>query len=119
MGGMPPVTPSPRSGGAPGTRAAGGGGPGPSAAAGAAPRLWRVRRLGTPREALRLEAAPARPPGPGEARVEVGAGGLNFPDLLLCAGRDQERPALPFSPGFEAAGIVAEAGDGAAVAAGQ
>jgi NADPH:quinone reductase len=83
------------------------------------PRSWQVHRLGPPREALRLDAVPARPPGPGEARVEIGAVGLNFPDLLLCAGRYQERPPLPFAPGYEAAGVVAEAGDGAAVAPGQ
>jgi NADPH2:quinone reductase len=106
---MPPVTPSPRSGRRPGATA------GPAAA----PRSWRVRQLGTPREALRLEPGPARSPGPGEARVEVGAVGLNFPDLLLCAGRYQERPPLPFSPGFEAAGVVAEAGDGSALTPGQ
>ena len=106
---MPSVTPSPGSGGRSGTTAA------PRAAA----RSWRVRQLGAPRQALRLEAFPARPPGPGEARVEVGAVGLNFPDLLLCAGRYQECPPLPFSPGFEAAGVVAEAGDGTALTPGQ
>jgi NADPH2:quinone reductase len=74
-------------------------------------RSWRVRSLGPPREALRLEEAQPRPPGPGEVRVAVGAVGLNFPDLLLCAGRYQERPELPFSPGYEAAGTVAAAGD--------
>ncbi|MGH3233157.1 MAG: NADPH:quinone oxidoreductase family protein [Streptosporangiaceae bacterium] len=82
-------------------------------------RSWRVHRLGTPQQALRLEASPTRRPGPGEARVSVAAVGLNYPDLLLCAGRYQERPSLPFSPGFEAAGLVAEAGEGAAVMPGQ
>lgn len=88
-------------------------------AASRTPRSWRVHRLGPPEQALSLDPVPPRPPGPGEARVEVGAAGLNFPDLLLCAGRYQERPPLPFSPGYEAAGIVAEAGPGAGVAAGQ
>ncbi|HEY7011308.1 MAG TPA: NADPH:quinone oxidoreductase family protein [Streptosporangiaceae bacterium] len=83
------------------------------------PRSWRVRQLGPPEQALRLEPGPAREPGPGEARVEIGAVGLNFPDLLLCAGRYQVRPDLPFSPGFEAAGVVAEAGPDATVAPGQ
>jgi NADPH:quinone reductase len=73
---------------------------------------WRVHRLGTPAEALRLEERPARDPGPGEVQVRVEAVGLNHPDLLLCAGRYQERPALPFSPGFEAAGTVVAAGPG-------
>ena len=106
---MSSVTPPPGTGRRSGT----------TAAPGAAPRSWQVRQLGTPREALRLEVRPARRPGAGEARVEVGAVGLNFPDLLLCAGRYQERPPLPFSPGFEAAGVVAEAGDGTALRAGQ
>jgi NADPH:quinone reductase len=50
--------------------------------------------------------------------IDVGAVGLNFPDLLLCAGRYQERPELPFCPGYEAAGVVAEAGEGSGFAAG-
>jgi len=82
-------------------------------------RSWQVRRLGPPDEALHLAEVPARPPGPGEVRVAVGAVGLNFPDLLLCAGRYQERPDLPFSPGYEAAGVVAAAGEGSAFAEGQ
>lgn len=82
-------------------------------------RSWRVHRLGTPAEALRLDGVEARPPGPGEARVAVGAIGLNFPDLLVCAGHYQERPEPPFSPGFEAAGTVVEVGPGAPVAVGQ
>jgi NADPH2:quinone reductase len=84
--------------------------PGPDAA----PRAWRVRRLGAPRDALRLEPSAVRRPGPGEALVAVEAAGVNFPDLLVCAGRYQERPALPFTPGFEAAGVVLEAGPGSA-----
>jgi len=84
-----------------------------------APRSWLVRKLGTPASALALEPARPRPPGPGEARVAIGAVGLNFPDLLLCAGRYQERPELPFSPGFEAAGVVTEAGPDADLSPGQ
>jgi len=83
-----------------------------------APRSWLVRRLGAPADALALEPARPRPPGPGEARVAIGAVGLNFPDLLLCAGRYQERPDLPFSPGFEAAGVVTETGPGAGLSPG-
>ena len=43
---------------------------------------------------------------------------LNYPDLLLCAGRYQEHPELPFSPGYEAAGTVRAAGRGTALAPG-
>lgn len=78
-----------------------------------------MHRLGPPREALRLDTVPERAPGPGEARVRVAAVGLNFPDLLLCAGRYQERPPLPFSPGFEAAGTVVDTGPDSALRPGQ
>jgi NADPH:quinone reductase len=73
-------------------------------------RRWRVRALGSPEQALRLESAPVRTPAPDQVVVKVAAVGLNFPDLLLCAGRYQERPPLPFSPGYEAAGTIAAAG---------
>src|SRR5262249_20059145 len=33
---------------------------------------------------------------------------INFADLLLVSGQYQERPALPFTPGMEAAGTVSE-----------
>lgn len=82
-------------------------------------RLWRVRALGSPEQALRLESVPVRAPGPGEVVVRVAAVGLNFPDLLLCAGRYQERPPLPFSPGYEAAGTIERAGARAGLTAGQ
>ncbi|HEU4567556.1 MAG TPA: NADPH:quinone oxidoreductase family protein [Marmoricola sp.] len=80
---------------------------------------WQVTRLGPPEEALSLSEQPVRAPGPGEAQVAVEAVGLNHPDLLLCAGRYQERPQLPFSPGFEAAGTVVETGPGCGVELGQ
>jgi NADPH2:quinone reductase len=76
------------------------------------PRAWQVQQLGPPEDALRLVAAAPRPPGPGEATVDVEAVGLNFPDLLLCSGGYQERPPLPFSPGYEAAGMVVATGPG-------
>lgn len=75
-------------------------------------RAWRVHRHGTPYDALRLDEVPTPQPAAGEVRVLVEAIGLNFPDLLLCRGAYQERPDLPFTPGFEAAGTVVDA-DGA------
>ena len=55
-----------------------------------------------------------RPPAPGEGEVlvEIDAAGVNFADLLMVAGRYQMRPPLPFSPGFEVAGVVADVGAG-------
>lgn len=80
---------------------------------------WRVHRFGVPHDALRLDRIPVRAPGPGEATVRISAVGLNFPDLLLCAGTYQERPEPPFVPGYEAAGVVESAGPGSSFAAGQ
>ncbi len=51
-------------------------------------------------------------PGPGEVLVAVLACGLNFADTLLAAGRYQEKPALPFSPGMEVCGRVTALGPG-------
>jgi NADPH:quinone reductase len=57
-----------------------------------------------------LEVADIAPPvlGAGEIRVKVAASGVNFADLLMIAGKYQENPPLPFSPGFEVAGTVEE-----------
>ena len=50
--------------------------------------------------------------------VEVHAAGVSFPELLQTRGRYQIRPALPFVPGSEIAGIVREASSDASVAVG-
>jgi NADPH2:quinone reductase len=79
---------------------------------------WRVHELGAPGDVLRWEDTPDPRPGPGEVLVRVDAVGLNFADVLLCAGQYQERPPLPFTPGLEIAGTVLETGEGAGFAAG-
>lgn len=61
---------------------------------------------------LALEEIPRPKPGPGELLVEVRAAALNFPDALIPQGLYQVRPPLPFSPGGEFSGIVAEVGEG-------
>lgn len=50
--------------------------------------------------------------GPGEAVVDVMAAGFNFPDTLIVQGLYQVKPDRPFSPGGEAAGVVAAVGEG-------
>ena len=42
--------------------------------------------------------------------VQVGACGLNYVDALMCAGRYQIKPQLPFTPGSELAGTVVATG---------
>jgi NADPH:quinone reductase len=48
----------------------------------------------------------------GEAIVKIAATGVNFPDLLMCQGKYQLKPDLPFSPGMEIAGEIVAFGDG-------
>jgi NADPH2:quinone reductase len=61
-----------------------------------------------------LLLADVRPPvcGPGQVRIAVEAIGVNFADLLMIRGLYQVKPPFPFSPGFEVAGTVIEAGAG-------
>ncbi len=76
-------------------------------------RAWRVRELGDPEEALKLEEIEDPSPEPGEVVVKVEAAALNFFDILLCRGEYQERPELPFTLGAEVSGTVSEVGEGA------
>ncbi len=65
-----------------------------------------------PIDQLRLEEIADPHPGPGQAVVEVRAASINFPDALIVQGHYQVKPALPFSPGAELAGVVREVGEG-------
>ena len=73
------------------------------------PRAVVCREPG-PLERLSFEEMPSRAPGSGEVRVAIEAVGINFPDLLIVQNLYQYKPPLPFTPGVEAAGIVAEVG---------
>jgi NADPH:quinone reductase len=53
---------------------------------------------------------PTPEPAPSEVRVAIRAASLNFPDLLVVQGKYQFKPALPFVPGSEYAGIVEAVG---------
>lgn len=72
-------------------------------------QAMRVEALGAP---LVLAKVPRPEPGPGEVRLRVRACGLNFADTLMLAGRYQEKPPLPFSPGLEVCGTVEALGPG-------
>jgi NADPH:quinone reductase len=74
-------------------------------------RAVRVHELSGP-SALRVDDVPDLVPGPGQVRIDVRAAGVNFPDILQTRGQYQFKPALPFSPGGEAAGVVGAIGDG-------
>ena len=68
-------------------------------------------RAGTPDD-LTLADLPDPVAGPGQAVVRVEAVALNFFDLLIIAGQYQYKPAFPFSPGAEFAGLVESLGPG-------
>lgn len=63
-------------------------------------------------EALRWTELPTPEPAPGQVRIAVHAASLNFPDLLTVQAKYQVKPALPFVPGSEFAGVVEAVGDG-------
>lgn len=48
----------------------------------------------------------------GEVRLRVAACGVNFPDVLIVQGKYQFKPDLPFAPGGEVSGTIAEVGPG-------
>jgi NADPH2:quinone reductase len=74
-------------------------------------QAWQVTASGDPAEVLSVRTVAAPVAGPGQVVIDVKAAGLNFADILMCQGRYQERPALPFTPGLELAGTVAAVGD--------
>ena len=65
-----------------------------------------------PPEEMELRDVPAPVAGPGQVLITVKACGVNFPDVLMLADKYQFKPALPFAPGGEVAGVVKALGDG-------
>ena len=63
-------------------------------------------------DALVWKELPTPTPQAGEVLVEIKAASLNFPDLLIVQNKYQMKPALPFVPGSEFAGVVQAVGDG-------
>ena len=66
-----------------------------------------------PPEDLAVDDVADPTPGPGQLLVRVHAAAVNFPDVLLIAGKYQVKIPVPFTPGSELAGEVVAAGDGA------
>lgn len=74
----------------------------------------RFERFGPP-EVLSVGTVPEPHAGPGEVRIRVRTAGVSPVDLAIRAGKSRSPIALPHIPGVDAAGIVDEAGPGAAV----
>jgi NADPH2:quinone reductase len=64
-----------------------------------------------PPENLVLEEVPSPSIKPNEVLLDVHAASVNFPDTLIIEGKYQFKPPFPFSPGGEAAGVVAAVGE--------
>ena len=63
-------------------------------------------------DALEWKELPTPQPKAGEVLIEIKAASLNFPDLLIVQNKYQMKPALPFVPGSEFAGVVQAMGEG-------
>ena len=63
-------------------------------------------------DALIWKELPTPQPKAGEVLIEIRAASLNFPDLLIVQNKYQMKPALPFVPGSEYAGVVQAVGEG-------
>jgi NADPH2:quinone reductase len=71
-----------------------------------------VETFGGP-EVMRLADVPAPSPGPGQVLVAVKAAGVNPVDTYVRSGTYPPVPALPYTPGWDGAGIVEAVGEGA------
>jgi NADPH2:quinone reductase len=63
-------------------------------------------------ETLILDELPDPVAAPGEIVIDIQAAGVNFPDVLIIQDKYQFKPALPFTPGNEFAGVVRSVGPG-------
>ncbi len=71
----------------------------------------RIHEFGDPK-VMRLEEVPDPKPGPGQVLVRVRAIGVNPVETYMRSGNYPRKPALPFTPGMDAAGVVEAAGEG-------
>jgi NADPH2:quinone reductase len=65
-----------------------------------------------PPDVVRIDEVAPPAVAPGQVRVQVAAAAVNFPDVLLIAGKYQLTVPVPFVPGSEFAGVIAETGTG-------
>jgi NADPH2:quinone reductase len=70
-----------------------------------------VRQFGGP-EVLKLEEVPTPKPAAGQVLVRVHAAGVNPYDTYMRAGTYAQKPALPYTPGSDAAGVIEAIGEG-------
>lgn len=71
----------------------------------------RIHSFGPP-EVMKTEDIPELVPGPGQVVVAVKAAGVNPVDTYIRAGFYRPDLRLPYTPGIDAAGVIAAIGDG-------
>jgi len=70
-----------------------------------------VHEFGAP-EVMKLEEVAKPVPGPGQLLVRIRAAGVNPADTYMRSGNYARKPALPYTPGVDGAGIVEAVGAG-------
>ena len=70
----------------------------------------RVHQFGGP-EVMQLEEVPDLKPAAGQVLVRVHAAGVNPVDTYVRSGANARKPDLPFTPGFDGAGVVVAVGE--------
>lgn len=70
----------------------------------------RVHEFGSP-EVMKIEEVADPRPGTGEVVVKIHAAGVNPVDTYIRSGGYALKPALPYTPGMDGAGIVESVGD--------
>jgi NADPH2:quinone reductase len=68
-----------------------------------------VHEFGAP-EVMKLEDLPQPKPGPGQILVHLRAAGVNPADTYMRSGNYARKPALPYTPGNDGAGVVESVG---------
>jgi NADPH2:quinone reductase len=71
----------------------------------------QVQEFGGP-EVLKLQELPTPKPGAGQVLVRIHAAGVNPYDTYMRAGTYAIKPALPYTPGSDAAGVIEGIGQG-------
>jgi NADPH2:quinone reductase len=69
----------------------------------------RVEQFGEP-EVMKLLEVPQPKPGPGQVLVRIHAVGINPVETYIRAGTYARKPALPFTPGNDGAGVIEDVG---------
>lgn len=77
----------------------------------------RVEEFGGP-EVMKLVEVPMLEPGPGQVLVRMHAAGVNPVETYIRAGTYPRKPALPFTPGNDGAGVIEQVGPDATLQSG-